>query len=204
MRVGLRELIFLVVLLAVPITSFIYVFKPRNEQIRRAREEIQIKQTQLEALEKVTSRIPDLGLAIAEGQQALDLIEKQLPSEEGVDEILRQITEIAKRNKLSVPKVEGQRPVPFGQYMELPLKTVIEGTFDGFYQFLLDLEDLSRITRIHQMKLARLIPKNPKDEEYPPGTMRAEFTLSIYYSSRNGQPLPEEPAPAKGKKGGRK
>ena len=120
--------------------------------------------------------------------------------------ILRQITEIARRNRLSVPKVEGQRPVPFGQYMELTLKTVIVGPFDGFYQFMLDLEDLPRITRIHQMKLARLVPKGPKekDQDIPPGTMRAEFTLSIYYSSANGQPLPDEPTTSKSGKGGRK
>ena len=40
MRIGLRELIFFAVLLAVPVASFFYVFKPRNDQINQAKAEI--------------------------------------------------------------------------------------------------------------------------------------------------------------------
>ena len=42
MRFGFRELIFLVVLLAVPVASWWYVFKPRNTEIAQARMEIEI------------------------------------------------------------------------------------------------------------------------------------------------------------------
>ena len=38
---------------------------------------------------------------------------------------------------------------------EQPLEIQIEGNFDGFYQFLLELETLPRITQIHQLKLER-------------------------------------------------
>ena len=37
MRIGLREMIFLIVLLAVPVASFVYVFRPRNDEIRRVK-----------------------------------------------------------------------------------------------------------------------------------------------------------------------
>ncbi|MCH8244120.1 MAG: hypothetical protein IH897_16140, partial [Planctomycetes bacterium] len=44
MRFGIRELIFLVVLLAVPVASWWYVFKPRNAEIQQAHREIEVKQ----------------------------------------------------------------------------------------------------------------------------------------------------------------
>jgi hypothetical protein len=58
---------------------------------------------------------------------------------------------------------------------------VLEGQFDGFYQFLLELENLPRITRVHKMKLQRAGTRGAPSRELPSGAMRAEFTLSIYF-----------------------
>jgi Tfp pilus assembly protein PilO len=75
-------------------------------------------------------------------------------------------------------------------YMEQPLEVKMTGHFEGFYQFLLGLENLPRITRIHEMTLERVTARNRRhDEEAAPGLMKAEFMLSIYY-----QPGPEASA----------
>jgi type IV pilus assembly protein PilO len=192
MRFGLREFIFFVVLLAVPVASFFYLFKPRNDEIRQARAEIDAKQAKLDRLAQAAAKIDDMQLAIEQGRQSIQLIEAKLPSEQGVDGILEQVWQIAKRNKLTVKSVKSQAPVPAAQYMELPLKVVMEGGFDGFYQFLLELETLPRITRIHEAKLNRLTGKtNNGQDEYPSGWMKADFTLSIYF-----QPQPSATPPA--------
>ncbi len=54
---------------------------------------------------------------------------------------------------------------------------VISGDFPGFYAFMLDLERLSRITRVPEMKLEKL--RNGKD-----GQMEAAFTLSIFFEAQ--------------------
>ncbi|MFZ9916374.1 MAG: hypothetical protein ACO3IB_13725, partial [Phycisphaerales bacterium] len=59
-----------------------------------------------------------------------------------------------------------------------------------FYQFLLDVESLPRITRINGAKITKLgfekrPTRNDDEEPIPEGSMRAEFTLSIYF---NGDP----------------
>ena len=185
MRFGFRELIFFAVLLAVPVASFMYVFKPRNDEIRKARDEIEVKQTRLQKLAEVTGKIDDLGLAVERGRQSIELIEAKLPSEKDVEGILEQIWQIGKANDLSLKSVKTDKHVPAAMYMELPLKMVMEGRFDGFYEFLLELESLPRITRIHEMNLVRLSHlRGPVADDSAPGTMRAEFTLSIYYESQ--------------------
>lgn len=189
MRFGLREAIFLLVLLAVPVASWFYVFKPRNTEISQANSEIQMKQAKLEQLRQVTSRIDDLDAAIEEGREKVEQIEAKLPSEQDVEGILQQVWEIAKRNRLVVKSVKSEKPVPAATYMEQPLRVMMEGEFDGFYQYLLELENLPRITRVHQMILERAGGKGPKSEQLPPGSMKAEYTLSIYFqpSRRVGQ-----------------
>jgi type IV pilus assembly protein PilO len=188
MRLGLRELIFFIVLLTVPVGSFFYVFKPRNDQISEARKEIQVKQARLDSLAAVEAKIDDIGLAIEEGRDSIQLIEAKLPSEQDVQGLLQGVSQTAKRNKLNVKSFKSEKILPAALYMEQPIKVQMSGEFDGFYQFLLELENLPRITRIHQLKLERANGKGgPKDEDLPPGSMKAEFTLSIYFQPQAQQ-----------------
>jgi Tfp pilus assembly protein PilO len=200
MRFGLREFIFVLVLLAVPVASYFYVFKPRNLEIERANDEITTKQARLDTLAAVTSKIEDIGLEIERGRESVEMVEAKLPSAQDVEGILEQAWQIARRNSLTLISLKSERPVPTALYMEQPLKVVMEGQFDGFYQFLLELENLPRITRIFQMKVEKAGAKGgPQSENVPPGSMRAEFTLSIYFEQQRLNDLPTSTASAAGK-----
>ena len=61
MRFGVREVIFLVLLLAMPIAAYMFVFKPRNIQIAEARQQINQKKSKLDRLAAATKNINDLG-----------------------------------------------------------------------------------------------------------------------------------------------
>jgi type IV pilus assembly protein PilO len=180
---GLRDLAFVAVLMAVPIASYFFVFKPRNEEIAKARAEISAKNVRLDNLRRLTGRIGDLGREIVEREEELDRLNQKLPDREGVDRILEQVTQLAQKSNLLVRSVKGEKVVPAGMAMEMPLRTTIEGNFDGFYQFLLDVEALPRITRVHNMKITKLgMGPRDKAEETVSGSMTAEFTLSIYFN----------------------
>jgi type IV pilus assembly protein PilO len=182
MRFGIREIIFLIVLLAVPVASFIYVFKPRNEQITSAQVEVEQKEMRLNQLREMTTRLEDIGREIERGRDSIEVIEAKLPSQQDVEVVLEQVWQLAKANHLAVRSVKSQKMVDSATYRELPLKMILEGSFDGFYEFLLELENISRITRVHEMKLLRLTgTQTPTGANTSPGTMRAEFTLSIYF-----------------------
>ena len=170
-------------LLAIPIASYFFVFAPRNAEIRDARAEISAKEKRLSELNILTDRIGDLGREIAQREEDLERLNQKLPDREGVDRILEQVTQLAQKSQLNVRSVKGEKAVPAGLAMELPLKTVIEGNFEGFYQFLLDVESLPRITRVHAMKITKL-GMGPRDDpkDAVGNAMRAEFTLSIYFN----------------------
>lgn len=182
-RFGMRELVFMGILLAVPIASYFFVFSPRNAQIRAAKAEISQKESRLAELRKLTARIPDLDGEIVQWAESIRRLEEKLPDQEGVDAILGQITQIAQDNKLLVRSIKGDSATPFAMAMELPLRTTVEGDFRGFYRFLLGIEALPRITRIHQLRMTRLEPSRGDDRPIEPGTMKAEFVLSIYFDA---------------------
>lgn len=189
MKFGLREFIFFLVLLAVPVASYFYVFKPRNDEIRKANEEIAMKQSRLDTLAAVAAKIDDIGLEIERGRESVKTVEEKLPSAQDVEGILEQVWQTARRNALTLVSVKSEKPVPAAMYMEQPLKVAMEGQFDGFYQFLLELENLPRITRVHQMKIEKAQPvAGDKDDQLPPGSMKTEFVLSIYFEPQGSNP----------------
>ncbi len=185
---GLRDLAFVAVLMAVPIASYFFVFAPRNDEIAKARAEISAKNVRLENLRRLTSRIGDLGREIDARQDELRKLDEKLPNREGVDAVLQRITEIAAEHNLLVRSVKGEKVIESPVAQELPLRMTIDGDFSNFYRFLLDIEEMERIARIHSMKLTRPgegnAPRDPHastSSDLPEGSMRAEFVTSIYF-----------------------
>lgn len=173
MRLGLRELIFLLVLIAMPLASYWFVFRPQNSDIQQARREIEHKEQMLEKLAAATSRNEDLKKVNEEIASGISLVESRLPDNKEVDVVLEQVATMARESRLSLPKVRSAKPVPAAAYMEQPLEMTITGDFDDFYSFLLRLEEMQRVTRMPELKVKKLDDVD--------GTMEAAFTLSIYF-----------------------
>lgn len=173
MRFGAREFLFVLVLLAVPVASWWFVFKVQNEEIAQANQEINHKESMLEKLDQATAMSEDLAKINEDIWTEIQVIESRLPSDKDVDVILQQVAKIALDNNLKLPKVKSAKPVAAAKYMEQPLEMKIQGDFDSFYTFLLEVERLDRITR-----LPELVIKRSKDAD---GMIEAEFTLSIYF-----------------------
>ncbi len=178
MKFGFREILFILLLLAVPVGAYLFVFEPRNRQIDEVREEIKRKQAKLEELESATRKIPDLGEEIDRLTDAIEIIEQKLPDERKVDEVLKQVWEMAARQRLTPRSVRTDKPLPGNQYSELPIQMEIVGDFDGFYSFLLELEKLPRITQLPKMKLTKFAEKDAVQ-----GQMRAEVVLSVFFET---------------------
>jgi type IV pilus assembly protein PilO len=173
MRIGFRELFLLAVLLALPLCSYWLVFSPQNAEIGLAKREIDHKRQMLDKLQQTTSRNDDLQRANEEIRRNIHAIETRLPSNKEVDAVVRQVSSLAIEAGLEPPAIDSDKQVNAAMYMEQPLKMKIKGNFTGFYDFLVKLEQLPRITRIPDLKITRA-----RDAD---GHMLAEFTLSIYF-----------------------
>jgi len=178
MKFGTRESIFILLLLAMPVAAYFFVFRPRNIQHTEVMQEIHQKQVKLEQLKVATRNITDLGKEIDKLSETIDLFQQKLPAEREVEVMLKQIWELAAKHRLVPKSIRTDKPVTAAQYAELPINMTIVGNFDGFYSFLLDLEKLRRITRMPQMSLEK-IRKNKE------GQMEARVVLSIYFDPQS-------------------
>lgn len=173
MRFGIREIIMMLMILAVPVVSYLAVFKPQNAEIDKARAEIEHKRELLDRLRGETARTSDLERANAEILARINEIESRLPSGKEVDSIIRQVSDLAVSAGMESPALDSEKPVTAAMYKEQPLKMESTGGFAGLYQFLQAVERMPRITRLPDMEIKRARGAD--------GLINTEFTLSIYF-----------------------
>ena len=178
MKLGIRELVFFVVMLALLGSSYYFVFTKANLKKQGLLGEIRGKQTALSNLQAATAGIEDLNRKIEELQQAITFFESKLPQEKEVDKILKEVWQMAEANSLQTKTIKTLRTERGPNYSEQPIELSLQGDFNGYYSFLLQLEKLQRITRVTQMNLQKISDRD--------GEMNASMTLSIFFEPDTG------------------
>ena len=180
MKFGMRELLFVCVLLGMIAWTYMDFMKKQTERKDLEAETVQTR-TELVQLKTATAGIEDLGRKIDDLQKAIDFFESKLPQEKEMDKILTEVTQMADANALQTRTVKTLKSERTANYSEQPIQMSLSGDFNGYYAFLLQLEKLARITRVTQMQLQKI------DEH--DGQMQAQMTLSIYFEPDNGSTM---------------
>lgn len=173
MKFGLREIIFVNLMLALLAASWWFGFKKVAERKDQLRAEMTVKQAELVDLEEATADVADLQKQIEDLQKAIDFFEGKLPREKEVNDLLREVSKAAEGSQLEIRQFEPVLTVRGSHYSELPVRIVLAGDFEGFYSYMLELEKLARITRVTDMKMKKMQERN--------GAMEAEMTLCIFF-----------------------
>ena len=183
MKLGIREMIFLLVLAAIPVAAWFFVFEPRNQDIEQSCREIAQMETTLVRLDQLTDEVGDVRTAIDEAELRLADFRRNIPDANEVDDMLAEIHRIGERNALGISSIRALNRTETQGYAEIPLSLEIDGSFRGLYRFLIDLERLPRITRVRDLKLQRnLVESRGRvgEEDAPAGQIDASMTVVIY------------------------
>jgi type IV pilus assembly protein PilO len=174
MKLGIREILFLCVMLGVLASSYFLIFSKGNAKCLALTVDTLKKRQALADLRTETTGISDMNRKIDELQSAIQIFDSKLPAQRDVDTILQQITQISQSAGLVTKTVKPAKSETNANYSEEPIDLTLSGSFEGFYQFLLDVEKLPRLTRITQMHLTKLDNRE--------GQMTADLFLSIYFA----------------------
>ena len=178
MKFGIREVIFVIVMLGLLGSTNYFVFTKANKKKQDLLTDIRQKQTALSNLQAATAGIEDLNRKIEELQQAITFFESKLPQEKEVDKILKEVWTMAEANQLTTKSIKTLRTERGPNYSEQPIELSLQGNFNGLYSFLLQLEKLQRITRVTQLNLQKISDRD--------GEMQASMTLSIFFEPDTG------------------
>ena len=177
MKFGLRELLLILLLIAIPVGAYFWIFEPADKNLQNQKLKLEGKKDKLNRLQEAMAGTKDLNSQVEKLSTAVSFFEGKLPEQHEIHNILAQVTKIADSHRLETKLFKTLKPKPFANYNEQPIKMEVHGDFDAYYQFLLDVERLPRITKIREMKLE-------KDSNVE-GAMNANFTLSIFFANKS-------------------
>ena len=180
MKLGLRELTFVLLLVGILAGAAWFVFMPHWKEVEAVRKEVQDKKVRMTQLEHLGQTSEGLTKELGELAKALEFFESKLPADQQISVVLREITQITDRHGLVTRSVRTLKQVESPDYVAQPIEMDMTGSFEGFYQFLLELERLPRITRISQMELTK--------DKQAEGVVQVKMVVSIYFEppNRNG------------------
>ena len=173
MKFGLREIVFLSLMLALLGGSWWFGFRKVEARREVLLAETAQKQRELTELRQATADVDDLGRRIDDLQAAIEFFESKLPREKEVEKVLRDVWSAAENHGLEIKRFETLPPTRSSHYSEQPIRLELGGDFEGFYAYLLELEALKRITRVTKMNLKKVQDRS--------GAMEAEMVLSIFF-----------------------
>ena len=208
MRIGLREIIFFVLLLCIPLSAWLAVFKPNNAKADETGEEIQKMQHNLTQKNLAAKSIATLEKDIASLEEAMNYFKSKLPSQRQMPTILKEISNLVTANKLKLVSIRpanksSNNEVKFaptdGAYAEQTIEVRVEGDFMDFYLFLQALESLPRITRVQKLEVegsklndikaaqkALSEGEEIRSKQIPIGHVIVNFKMSIFFERSAG------------------
>jgi len=178
MTSGYRKIVFFVLLLGLAYLAYQYMIRPSNKHLAEVKQRVQTKRTKLAEFEKATAAAENINKQLEQLQEAIEFFENKLPPTSEIDKVLHDMTVIAQKQGLKPKTIRTQEKKNNSGYIEQPLKMELEGNFDSFYSFLLELEKLPRIMKIRELDLRKLA----KHE----GEISADFIVSIFFQDKAG------------------
>jgi Tfp pilus assembly protein PilO len=186
MKLGLREILFIAMLLAIPVAAWRLVFEPQNHRNAELVKQIEARQERLRELNQTIAIMGDLRKEIESLEQAVKFFQSKLPNEKEIDKVLQEVWRLAEGNQLIAKSIRTLAPgtdkTPItgiaGPHEQL-IAMQLEGDFRGFYAFLQSLENQPRIMRIKKMTMEKL-------KGGPEGHIQTKFDMSIFFE-RSGK-----------------
>ena len=174
MNSSIRYLIFFVLIAGMGYVSWAFMIKPANEHLTKKRSEMEILRGKLNELEQATAKAEDLSAQLTKIEEAIEAFESKLPPSSEIHTVLENVTLIAQRHGLTPKTIRTQKNMDNRGYIEQPLEMELDGNFNSYYAFLLELEKLDRITKIRELSL-----KKTERE----GQTQAKFIMSIFFQN---------------------
>jgi len=178
MTYRLRRVVFFILLAGLGYIAYQYMIKPANRHLAEQQGRVRMKLAKLAEFEKATVQAENLSKQLEQLQKAIAFFESKLPPTSEIDKVLQDITIIGEKHGLKSKRVLTLKGKDSNGYIEQPLKMELEGNFDSFYSFLLELEKLPRIMKVRELKL----DKKPKCD----GEVAANFIVSIFFQNKTG------------------
>lgn len=151
------------------------VDRPLARRLSTARDEMNALRAGRASRAATDAERHELDDRLRQAELALTDFESRIPRSADLGRFIEDVSDIAGRAGLRDQHIEPHPPESRGLFVVLPIRMDFASGFEGAFAFLRGLEELHRVARVSELKVAR-----PEPFE---GLLRAELTIQIFYQA---------------------
>jgi type IV pilus assembly protein PilO len=141
-----QQLIFIVLIFAgLSYVYFGYILKPINSRFQDAQTKLREAESKLSEMKLRALELPKLQSEMMYLEQEVSDLEKLLPKEKQIPELIRTITKAAQQFGIKMQNIAPGPEAPQANFSELPFRMILEGNYHSFARFLAELAQGQRI-----------------------------------------------------------
>ena len=151
------------------------VYRPNSQSLADLREQISVKQRDLNSNKTRVQILPDVMVAVNEMQVRLEKFDKKLPRQPDLGPFIHDITDLSDQSGVKNKwAVEPGLPTPGQGFEEWPIALKFEGDFLAACSFLRRAESMQRLTRVKSLKMR-------STDSGKTGHVQVELSMNIYF-----------------------
>lgn len=152
---------------------FIFVVHlPQKYRLSELQDQIQAQEEQLSLAKQKTSVLVPLNKRVETLRAAVAKFDKRLLGRNELGAYLEEVVAKLKSAQLISEEIRPQSPITMPRYSELPITIKFRGSFQNIYAFLDNIEKITHLTQVRELKLQRNRKGDPE--------IRATMVLNIY------------------------
>lgn len=165
-------------IVAVSGAYILLVEKPQIVRMRRLNEHVAAKRGELASRAQSIETLARTGREVADLSARVADFEARIPDQPALGAFLEELARIAQERKLHSDAIQPGEPAAGSDVTALPIAIRVRGPFSAVHGFAHDIEQMSRLIRFEQFKVAT--------DEANPGQVKADLSLRVFYGSSRG------------------
>ncbi|MDD9301536.1 MAG: type 4a pilus biogenesis protein PilO [Desulfobacter sp.] len=156
-----RVVVCCVSLLLIGGAYYYFIFAPRYELLKAAKEELQVQQDKLESYKIKARSLAKYEKKMAEAQERFNIAMKALPDKKELPSLLTGVSKAGRKAGLDVLLFQPEPIVNKEFYLEIPVSMTVRGRYHQVADFFFQVAGLNRIVNIQDMSMTT----DPKTKE---------------------------------------
>ena len=153
---------------------YVFAYRPSGARLATLRQDVEIKRRELKDNQSRTQIRPVVEQTVNERRRKLERFDKKLPKQQDFGQFYNDITFLGRQSALSKCSVEPAAvPKRNDKFVELPIDLRFEGNFLNVFSFLRQIDQMQRLTRIHNLKVT---------SKGNAGQVEVQLSMNIYYA----------------------
>ncbi|MCL2012462.1 MAG: type 4a pilus biogenesis protein PilO [Cystobacterineae bacterium] len=159
--------------------NYYFMIIPIETKIKKQNShKIQLEKTLAEK-QKVPENLRKLQEEMLQLESGFKLALEELPDEKDIDELLWQLSEVARKSGLDIAQIEPLREVPAGFFSKIPVKMTVRGNFQEISLFFQKISHMRRIVNVSNIRLSKASLTKPDAAASSP-VLKADFLANTF------------------------